>query len=141
FLIYVWFGALKLCGKSPAAPLVSQLLVHLFGHSLWLRHPLLGLIEVTIGVGMLVPRWTRPALLVLLAHLVATTLPLFYLPRATWQAVLVPTLEGQYILKNAALLALAIELAGSELAPFRRPARASALEAAPEGRYADAAPL
>jgi len=37
-----------------------------------------------------------------------TFLPLFILPEVTWSGFLVPTLEGQYIIKNIVIIATAI---------------------------------
>jgi uncharacterized membrane protein YkgB len=34
--------------------------------------------------------------------------PLVILPNETWQKTLVPTLEGQYIIKNLVIIALAL---------------------------------
>jgi uncharacterized membrane protein YkgB len=43
--------------------------------------------------------------------MIATFLPLFILPQETWSGFLVPTLEGQYIIKNLVLIAAAIGIA------------------------------
>ena len=55
----------------------------------------------------------------LFPHIVMTALPLFFLTGVTWQTNFVPTLEGQYIIKNLLIIALAISLA-ARLTPFRR---------------------
>jgi putative oxidoreductase len=47
----------------------------------------------------------------LLLHVVLTLLPLLLLPGLTWQSPLVPTLEGQYIIKNLVILAAALGIA------------------------------
>jgi hypothetical protein len=39
--------------------------------------------------------------------------PLVLLPGMIWQAPFVPTLEGQYIIKNAVVVAVAIGIAAS----------------------------
>jgi hypothetical protein len=41
------------------------------------------------------------------------------LPAVTWQSFFVPTLEGQYIIKNLVIIALAIALA-SHLEPLQK---------------------
>jgi uncharacterized membrane protein YkgB len=43
--------------------------------------------------------------------MVTTVMPLFMLPSATWSAFLVPTMEGQYIIKNILIIAAAIVVA------------------------------
>ena len=52
----------------------------------------------------------RIVLPLLLFHIGTTILPLFFLPNITWQSFMVPTLEGQYIIKNLVIIATAIGL-------------------------------
>ena len=47
----------------------------------------------------------------LFIHMVTTAGPLFFLPRETWSGFLVPTLEGQYIINNVMIIAVAIATA------------------------------
>jgi len=39
-----------------------------------------------------------------------TFMPLFFVPDATWQSFMTPTLEGQYIIKNLVLIALIMNI-------------------------------
>ena len=106
--IYIWFGWLKVIGLSPANPLVEALLSHtmpFLSFSAFIA--LFGAFEVLIGIAFLVPRLERLAIALLLLHLITTLGPLVVLPRVTWTAPLVPTLEGQYIIKNLAIVASA----------------------------------
>ena len=64
-----------------------------------------------IGVSFLVEGWERLAIVLLAPHMVATFLPLAVLPSVTWLGFLIPTLEGQYIIKNTVIIALAIGVA------------------------------
>ena len=73
-----------------------------------------------IGILFLVPKATRVVLVVFLGHMVMTTMPLLLLPQMTWQKALVPTMEGQYIIKNVVLIALGASVAMS----YRRRCRA-----------------
>lgn len=107
FVIYSWFGALKVLGYSPAEGLVMELFHVLFP---WLSGAqfveLFGVFEVALGVAFLVAG-PRPWIIRLfVAHMLATFVPLIVLPTASWQAAFVPTLVGQYIIKNIALLSL-----------------------------------
>jgi uncharacterized membrane protein YkgB len=43
--------------------------------------------------------------------MITTFLPLIFLPGESWQAPFVPTLVGQYIIKNLVLVAAAIGIA------------------------------
>jgi uncharacterized membrane protein YkgB len=118
-VVYGWFGVLKVIGLSPASPLVtalqSQTLPFLGAESFLV---LFGVFEVFIGICFIIPRAERIALVLMAGHMVMTALPLVVLPGITWSAPLVPTLEGQYIIKNVALIAVAIALA-SRLSPMR----------------------
>jgi uncharacterized membrane protein YkgB len=108
FIVFVWFGSLKLFGLSPANPLVSDLLAHTLPFmSFGVFNILLGSYEVLIGVMFIVPRMERIAIALLIPHMIVTIMPLILLPTITWQSTFVPTLEGQYIIKNVVIIALA----------------------------------
>ncbi len=112
FVVYFWFGALKVLGISPASQLAEALAIRTIGLELFdLAFLLLAVMECVIGVLFLVPRFTRLAVLLLLVHMVIVCSPLILLPAEAWQSLLVPTLEGQYIIKNLALVAVALTIA------------------------------
>lgn len=111
FLIFFWFGLLKALGLSPASELVENLFNATFLSSLLpfeTFYILFAFFEMAIGLIFLFPKLTHLSVLVLLAHLTMTAMPLVMLPQEIWTAPFAPTLEGQYIIKNIALLALAI---------------------------------
>ncbi len=109
-LIFVWFGALKLAGDSPVAALVSATLP-------WanpeLVVPLLGAVEVGLGIGLLVGRAQRLLLLALATHLAGTFLTFLMAPGLTMQGgnPLLLTADGEFVLKNAVLISAAVLLA------------------------------
>lgn len=108
FIIYFWFGLLKILGQSPASPLVKTLLAKtmpFFPATSFVV--LFGLFEVIIGILFFIPKMEKFAISLFGLHMATTLLPLFVL-RETWQHTLVPTLEGQYIIKNIALMACAL---------------------------------
>lgn len=72
-----------------------------------------GLFEMLIGLLFITPRAERLAIFLLAIHMFTTSLPLFILPTTTWAGFLVPTLEGQYIIKNLLIIALAIGVAAN----------------------------
>ena len=116
--VYVWFGLLKLLGLSPATPLVHALFdgkISVVPFTAF--YGPFAIFEITIGVLFLVRGLERVAIFLLVLHLATTMLPLVFLPHIAWQAFLVPTLEGQYIIKNILIAALAIVI-GSRLAPM-----------------------
>ena len=109
-LIFVWFGALKLAGDSPVAALVSATLP-------WgnpdVVVPLLGAVEVGLGIGLLVGRATRLLLLALAMHLAGTFLTFLMAPGLTIQNgnPMLLTADGEFVLKNAVLISAAVLLA------------------------------
>lgn len=118
-LVFIWFGALKVLGESPANELVART-VYWFDPDWFL--PLLGWWEILIGVCLIDPlRWlrlppwlTRAGILLLLLQMPGTFLPLLLLPEVCFEdAPLVPTLEGQYIIKNMVLIAAALAIGGT----------------------------
>ena len=65
---------------------------------------------MVIGVIFLIPKLEKTAIIILTLHMITTFLPLFLLPPIAWKSFLVPTLEGQYIIKNLVTLALAVNI-------------------------------
>ena len=119
FIVYVWFGFLKLAGMSPAGPLVQALFQKTIGGvSFPLFYVFFSLFEMVIGIVFLIRGLERVALFLLALHLFTTVLPLIFLPALTWQGFLVPTLEGQYIIKNILIAAIAV-IIGSRVVPIR----------------------
>lgn len=108
FVVFFWFGFLKVVHISPAEGLVQHL------HQLTLAPfvsanvfvPLLGWIECLIGVLFLIPSLTKVAYWLFLAQMTTTFLPLFMLPNDTWSGAAL-SLVGQYIVKNIVLVAAA----------------------------------
>lgn len=110
-VIFIWFGALKLKGDSPANDLVAKTIY-------WLPPkvfiPVLGVWEVAIGFGLMFRKLLRTTLALLFAQMAGTLLPLILLPRICFVHVpFVPTLEGQYIIKNLILISAAIVVGGT----------------------------
>lgn len=111
FLVYAWFGILKVFGQSPANPLVEELLEKTLPFMSFSTFIILfGIYEVIIGILFLIPKLRYVAIALLIPHLIMTTGPLILLPAVSWSGWFVPTLEGQYIIKNILILALAIHI-------------------------------
>jgi uncharacterized membrane protein YkgB len=109
FIIYFWFGFLKVIGISPATPLAQALVAHTIGMSYFTASfKALAVFECVLAVLFLIPRMTWIASVLILVHLVLVSSPLVLVANVAWVHPLVPTLEGQYIIKDLALLALAI---------------------------------
>jgi uncharacterized membrane protein YkgB len=109
-IVYIWFGALKIFGMSPAGDLVEQT-VYWFKPELFI--PVLGFCEVIIGFGLLIKRFIPYTIVLLLLHMSATLFPVFILRASCFDAFpYCPTLVGQYIIKNLVLIAGALVVAG-----------------------------
>lgn len=114
FIIFFWFGFIKLIGVSPAGPLAEALTAQTIGMQYFeLLFLTLSLVECIIGILFLFPKMTRVVIPLLLAHMALVCSPLVLLPNYIWQQPFVPTLEGQYIIKNAVVVAVAIGIAAS----------------------------
>ena len=114
FIVCFWFGLIKLLGLSPASPLAEALTERTVGLAYFdLLFLGLAVVECVIGLLFLFPKLTRIVIPLLLFHMALVCSPLLLTPEYTWQSWFVPTLEGQYIIKNAVVIAVAIGIAAS----------------------------
>lgn len=114
FVVFFWFGLLKVIGLSPASGLVQKLFEQTipfmdFGTFL----VLFGIFECLIGILFLVRGAERVVIPLLFIHMITTFGPLVLLPQESWSGFMVPTLAGQYIIKNLVLIAAAIGIAAN----------------------------
>ncbi len=114
FVIFFWFGLLKVIDMSPASPLVQNLFEHTIHFmSFGTFIVLFGLFECVIGILFAIRGCERVVIPLLFFHMVTTFMPLFMLPEVTWSGFLIPTLEGQYIIKNLVIIAAAVAIAAN----------------------------
>ncbi len=117
FVMYFWFGLLKVIGQSPASPLVEQLFDKTISGILPFSSfiVLFGLFEMAIGILFFIPKFEKLAVGLFGVHIFTTALPLLIIGEI-WTKFFVPTIEGQYIIKNLALIvcAMNIWIAGTE---------------------------
>ena len=108
-IIFFWFGALKLVpGLSPAEDLVRNSVFFIDPN---LFQPVLAIWEMTIGLGLITGYFMRLTLLLLFLQMPGTALPLLVTPEACFTVFPFGlTLEGQYIVKNLALITSGIVL-------------------------------
>ena len=112
FVVFFWFGLLKVAGLSPAGPLVEQLFertIHFMSFDSFIIF--FGLYEMLIGVLFMIRGAERIVMPLLFVHMITTFMPLVLLPAVTWSQFAVPTLEGQYIIKNLVIIAAAMGIA------------------------------
>ena len=113
-VVFLWFGAIKLVpGMSPAEGLagltVERLSLGIVPAAVAV--PFLALWECAIGIGLLTGVAMRATLLLLFVQMLGTLTPLLLFPTETFQQFpFALTLEGQYIIKNAVLIAGALVL-------------------------------
>ena len=120
FVVFFWFGWLKVIGLSPASDLVQHLFeqtISFVSFNTFLVG--FGLFECLIGILFLIKGAERIVIPLLLIHMITTFGPLVLLPSETWQKFLVPTLEGQYIIKNLVIIATGIGIA-AHLHPLKK---------------------
>ncbi|WP_202946659.1 DoxX family membrane protein [Flavobacterium frigoris] len=116
--VYIWFGALKVFGMSPAGELVEET-VYWFRPEIFV--PILGICEVIIGIGLLIKHIIPYAIILLLLHMCATLLPVFILKTICFDTFpYCPTLVGQYIIKNLVLIAGALVVAGKYNTEYKK---------------------
>lgn len=114
FLVFFWFGFIKLLGLSPASPLAAALTAQTVGMQYFdILFAALAAVECVIGILFLFPKMTRVVIPLLLFHMLIVCSPLVLVPEYTWAGFGIPTLEGQYIIKNAVAVAVAIGIAAS----------------------------
>ena len=105
-LVFIWFGALKVIGTSPANELVARTVYWVSPD--WFV-PFLGWWEILIGVCLLFKPLIRFGILIMAIQMAGTFLPLILLPEVVYNGNLFSlTLEGQYIIKNLVLISAAI---------------------------------
>ncbi len=110
-IVFIWFGALKFTGISPANELVAQT-VYWFPPEVFI--PVLGWWEVIIGSCLLIRPLIRAAIFLLLVQMPGTMLPLVLLPEVCFTKFPFGlTMEGQYIIKNLILISAAIVIGGT----------------------------
>ena len=114
-VIFIWFGALKPFGLSPAQELVERTVYWLPPE---LVVPVLGWWEVAIGVCLLFRPLIRLGVFLLALQMPGTMLPLILLPEVCFTSFpLGLTLEGQYIVKNLILISAALVVGGTVRQP------------------------
>jgi uncharacterized membrane protein YkgB len=117
FVIFFWFGFLKIINLSPAQNLVIDTVYWMpfFDAESWTI--IIGYWEVLIAILFMFKRTTFFAMVLLLLQMTGTFLPLIILTDVTFQNSnpFLPTLEGQYIIKNIIIITAALIIGGSKL--------------------------
>jgi uncharacterized membrane protein YphA (DoxX/SURF4 family) len=89
FIVFFWFGFIKLIGASPASPLAEALVAKTVGAQYFdFLFIVLALLECVIGILFLFPKAVRLNIVLLLTHMLIVCSPLFLLPSYTWDGSL-----------------------------------------------------
>ena len=117
FIIFFWFGFLKIIDLSPAQQLVKDTVYWMPFLSAENWTYVIGAWEVLIAICFLFKRTTLIAMILLFLQMSGTFLPLIILPEITFQNSnpFLPTLEGQYIIKNIIIITAALMIGRSYL--------------------------
>lgn len=110
-VVFIWFGALKIFGISPAGELVAAT-VYVVDPAVFV--PVLGVWEVVIGLCLLYRPLIRLGIVLLFVQLPGTFLPIVLLPEVVFTAFPYGlTVEGQYIVKNLVIIGAALVIGGT----------------------------
>jgi len=110
-VVFIWFGALKVFGISPAGELVAAT-VYVVDPATFV--PILGVWEVVIGICLLYRPLIRVGIFLLFLQLPGTFLPIVLLPDVVFTAFPYGlTVEGQYIIKNLVIIGAALGIGGT----------------------------
>lgn len=109
-LVFVWFGALKVTGDSPAGDLVAGVLPWLPADPLVVG---LGGFEVLLGLVVIAGYRVTLAMAVMVAHLLGTFLVFVSMPEVAYLGdnPMLVTIEGEFVAKNLVLIAAALVVA------------------------------
>ncbi len=104
--IFFWFGVLKVADVSPVANLLRASIPFL-ATTPYLE--VLGIAEITIGVGLLVNRLAKQASVLMILHLLGTMSLIAIAPKLIFApAFPVLTMDGEFVLKNVVLMTSAL---------------------------------
>ena len=111
-IVFIWFGVLKFFHGVSAAEVIAGRTIFKLSFGIVkpaFSLPFLACWECTIGLGLIFKKWLSFILVLLYFQMIGTLLPLFFFPNETFTtSVFVPTLLGQYIIKNLVLLSSGI---------------------------------
>ena len=103
-IVFIWFGALKVIDRSPVEDLVKDTIYFLPEDTFFV---IIGIWEIIIGLGLLIPVALRLTLLLFWAQMAGTFLSLVVLPGRSFQDgnpfLLSDT--GEFVIKNLVLIA------------------------------------
>ena len=118
-IVFIWFGALKVIDRSPVEDLVKDTIYFLPEDTFFV---VIGVWEIIIGVGLLVPVLLRLTLALFWLQMAGTFLSLIVLPDRAFQDgnPLLLDVTGEFVVKNLVLIAAGLVI-GSTVRRRRAP--------------------
>lgn len=112
FIVFFWFGWLKVISVSPAEQLIDHLHSATIASLITKEHfvILLGVFECLIGILWLIPSLTKIAFWCFAIQIFTTFLPFVYLGEEIVHKGFQLSLTGQYIVKNVVLISCAMNI-------------------------------
>jgi len=116
-IIFLWFGFIKYFpGLSPIEDLALRttkvLTFNLFSNNAMANG--LATLECLIGIGLITNKFLRVTLLLLFIQLIGAISPVLIFPSEVFKIIpIVPTLAGQYIIKDIVLVTAGILIGGT----------------------------
>lgn len=111
-IVFFWFGFIKFFPDSSVAEAIAAETILSLSHGYidkQISMPLLAVWECTIGLGLLSGKKMKYILALLYLQMLGTLTPLVLFRDQTWTSTyFVPTLLGQYIIKNMILISAGI---------------------------------
>ncbi|MGI5404291.1 hypothetical protein ACQEVG_33535 [Streptomyces sp. CA-135486] len=123
-VLYLWFGALKFFPSLSPAQDIATLVMRVITFDMVPTHvsqPCLALMEVLVGIGLITGRLLPLTLAVFFVHMAGVFATLVIVPGQVWRYPLVPSMEGQYIIKNLVLVAACLSVATAAVRGDREP--------------------
>lgn len=118
-ILFAWFGLLKIFDQVTATSIIAKS-VYWFDASLVV--PVLGWWEVLIGLCLVIPNAQRLAIFLLAIRLPGTFLALYYHAHECFESnIFIPTIQGQYLLKELAIVGAALVIGGAVSLEKSRP--------------------
>jgi uncharacterized membrane protein YkgB len=117
-IVFIWFGALKVIDKSPVEQLVKDTIYFLPEDEFFV---VIGIWEIVVGVGLLVPVMLRLTLALFWLQMAGTFLAFVMAPGLVFQDgnPLLLDVTGEFVIKNLVLVAAGLVI-GSTVRQRRR---------------------
>ncbi|MBQ0734816.1 DoxX family membrane protein [Aquimarina celericrescens] len=105
-IVFIWFGVLKFFPNTSPAEIVAQRTMDKVTLGLIpseINYLILAIIETIFGLFLIGNIFQKMIVTLALGHLIMTFFPILLFPSEVFSGIFIPTLLGQYIIKNLVL--------------------------------------